>query len=55
MEQDRRRTRRTDLESKLVIKRLDGNSGHEVTIHISDVSKNGVGFECSITEIAGKR
>ncbi len=47
MEQDRRRTRRTDLESKLVIKRLDGNSGHEVTIQISDVSKTGVGFDCA--------
>lgn len=47
MEQDRRRTRRTDLESKLVIKRLDGNSGHEVTIQISDVSKTGVGFDCT--------
>ena len=47
MEQDRRRTKRTDLESKLVIKRLDGNSGHEVTIHISDVSKTGVGFDCT--------
>ena len=46
MEQDRRKTRRTDLESKLVIKRLDGNSGHEVTINISDVSKTGVGFDC---------
>lgn len=46
MDQDRRKTRRTDLESKLVIKRLDGGSGNEVTIHISDVSKNGIGFEC---------
>ena len=47
MMQDRRKNKRTDMPSKLVIKRLDGNSGHEVTIHISDVSKNGVGFECT--------
>lgn len=47
MGQERRKTRRTDLESKLVIKRLDGNVGNEVTIQISDVSKTGVGFECA--------
>ncbi len=46
-QQDRRKTRRTDLASKLVIKRLDGNAGKEVTINIADVSKNGVGFDCS--------
>ena len=46
MEQDRRKTKRTDLESRLVIKRLDGNSGKEVTIRIGDVSKSGIGFEC---------
>lgn len=44
--QDRRKNKRTDLESKLVIKRLDGESRNEVTIKIVDVSKNGVGFEC---------
>ena len=46
MEQDRRRTRRTDLESKLVIKRLDGNSGHEsppdrelrISTHLAEIS-----------------
>ena len=47
MEQERRKTKRTDLSSKLVIKRLDGNSGREVTINIADVSKTGVGFDCS--------
>lgn len=45
--QDRRRTKRTDLDSKLVIKRLDGNAGNEVTINIVDVSKKGVGFDCA--------
>ncbi len=47
MEQERRKNKRTDLESRLVIKRLDGDSGKEVTIKITDVSKNGVGFECA--------
>lgn len=43
---ERRKDKRTDMESKLVIKRLDSSNGHEVTIKITDVSKNGVGFEC---------
>ncbi|MCI8286922.1 MAG: PilZ domain-containing protein [Lachnospiraceae bacterium] len=47
MEQDRRKTKRTDMPSKLVIKRLDGNKGNEVTINIMDVSKNGIGFDCA--------
>lgn len=47
MQQDRRKNKRTDLSSKLVMKRLDGDSGHEVTINIEDVSKNGIGFECA--------
>ena len=42
MEQERRKNKRTDLESRLVIKRLDGDSGKEVMIKITDVSKNGV-------------
>ena len=46
-DRDRRKDRRTDMESKLVIKRLDDAGGHEVTIQIIDVSKNGVGFECN--------
>lgn len=46
MDQERRKNRRTDLDSKLVIKRLDGQGGNEVTINIVDVSKKGIGFEC---------
>lgn len=34
------------MPSKLVIKRLDGNSGNKVSINISDISKTGIGFEC---------
>lgn len=44
--QERRKTKRTDMPSKLVIKRLDGNSGNEATIDIMDVSKTGIGFMC---------
>lgn len=45
---ERRRDKRTDLSSKIVIKRLDGaGASKEVTIEIQDVSKSGVGFECS--------
>ena len=44
--QDRRKNRRTDISSRLVIKRLDGNVGNEVSIIISDISKTGIGFEC---------
>ncbi len=46
MMEDRRKNKRTDLQSKIVIKRLDGDSGKEATIKITDVSKNGVGFDC---------
>lgn len=44
---ERRRTKRTNLESKLMIKRLDGDSNKEVVIEIQDVSKTGIGFECA--------
>lgn len=46
---ERRRTKRTELESRLIIRRLDGGSaaGKEAMIRILDVSKTGVGFECA--------
>ena len=44
--EERRKNKRTRMPSKLVIKRLDGNSNNEVSIHIVDVSRSGVGFEC---------
>ncbi len=44
---ERRRNKRTNMPSKIVIKRLDGNTGKEVTINILDVSKSGIGFECA--------
>lgn len=44
---ERRKNKRTDMPSKLVIKRLDGNADKEASINIVDVSKTGIGFECA--------
>ncbi len=44
--QERRRSKRSPLESTLVLKRLDSNVAEEVSIEINDVSKGGVGFTC---------
>ncbi len=44
--QERRRNKRSPLESTLVLKRLDSNTAEEVSIEINDVSKSGVGFTC---------
>ncbi len=42
--EERRKSRRTVMESRLLIKRLDGNEHTKVDIEIVDVSKTGVGF-----------
>ncbi len=44
--EERRRTRRTDLTAKLVIKRLDDGKNADVAVEITDVSKSGIGFTC---------
>lgn len=44
--EERRRSKRTSMPSKLIMKRLDGGVGNEVSIDISDVSKTGIGFVC---------
>ncbi len=44
MMQEKRRNKRTELISKLVLKRLDGSGVEEVGIEVTDVSKTGVGF-----------
>lgn len=44
--EERRKNRRSELKSKLVLKRLDEKS-EEVGINILDVSKTGIGFECN--------
>lgn len=43
---ERRKNKRIQLESKLMIKRLDSEESEEVDISIYDVSKDGIGFGC---------
>ena len=44
MEEERRKSKRTKLASRLIVKRLDSAQDKEVEIDIVDVSKDGVGF-----------
>ena len=44
--EERRKNKRMELNSKVLIKRLDGESHKEAYIDITDVSKNGIGFNC---------
>ena len=47
--QERRKSKRLELESKIIIKSLnDPGEQHETTIDITDVSKTGVGFNCDL-------
>lgn len=44
---ERRKSKRSELHSKLIVKRLDGGTANEVIIDIQDVSKTGIGFDSS--------
>ena len=44
--EERRRSKRTELSSTLMLKRLDQGDMQEVNIDILDVSPEGVGFLC---------
>lgn len=46
---EKRKAERTELVSRLVVKHLGGDSSgvKEVAVEITDVSKSGVGFECT--------
>lgn len=44
--EERRKSKRTDLKSKLLVKRLDAGGQHEVGVDIMNVSKTGIGFYC---------
>lgn len=44
--EERRRNKRSELKSKIVMKRLDQESA-EIGINVLDVSKTGVGFDCN--------
>ncbi|MCM1541977.1 MAG: PilZ domain-containing protein [Blautia sp.] len=43
---ERRKSKRTSMPSKLVMRQLDGGEDRQVAIEIIDVSKSGIGFEC---------
>ncbi len=45
--QERRKSKRMELEANLVMKRLDTGEPETVAIHLTDVSKRGVGFMCT--------
>ena len=45
--QERRKNKRSPMQSTLVIKRIDNNITEDVAIEINDVSKSGIGFNCT--------
>lgn len=44
--EERRKNKRTKLQSTIVLKQIDGQKDEEVDIDVVDVSKSGVGFNC---------
>lgn len=44
--EERRKSKRTSMQSKLLIKRLDGDEKEDVAIDVVDISKSGIGFTC---------
>jgi len=46
---EKRRYNRTELNSRLIVKQLNAGADQakEVSIEINDVSKNGIGFNCT--------
>ena len=53
MQEERRKGKRMELNSTLVIKRLDDGSQEEISIVIDDVSKAGIGFHCDTALMIG--
>ena len=45
--EERRKNKRTTLNSSIILKRLDDGRDEEVDIEVMDVSKTGVGFTCT--------
>ena len=44
---EKRRSQRTELESKLVVSRVDKSEGaQEISIDVINLSKTGIGFDC---------
>lgn len=44
--EERRKSKRTDLKSKLLVKRLNSDEQEEIGVDVMNVSKTGIGFEC---------
>ncbi len=44
--EERRRSKRMELDAKIMVKRLDDDTAEEVIIEIVDISKTGAGFNC---------
>ena len=44
--EERRRSRRTDLKSRLLVRRLDSGKQEEIGVDVKNVSKTGIGFYC---------
>lgn len=44
--EERRKSKRTELQSRLIVKRLDSGEHKEILIDVTDVSKSGIGFVC---------
>ena len=45
--EERRKNKRTSLNSSIILKRLDDGRDEEVEIEVIDVAKTGVGFTCT--------
>ncbi len=43
---ERRKMKRIELASRLILKQLNGTEGNEIAIEVEDVSKTGIGFTC---------
>ncbi|MCD8039027.1 MAG: PilZ domain-containing protein [Lachnospiraceae bacterium] len=44
--EERRKSKRTDLKSRLLVKRLDSGKQEEIGVDVVNVSKTGIGFVC---------
>ncbi len=44
---ERRKNKRSEISSRLVMKRLNGEGIGEVSIEVVDISKTGIGFTCT--------
>ena len=45
--EEKRKNKRFDLKAELVMQRVDGSKNRSIPISVMDVSKSGIGFQCS--------